>query len=56
MSKLPKFCFLFVALMLIASGVAMADDQDQKRDRKRDGSCDPEVYLRGTGSLFIVLN
>ena len=43
MSKILKYWFLFVALTFIAGGVAMADDQDQKRDRKRDGSCDPEV-------------
>ncbi len=43
MSKVLKICFMFAAISFIVGSVAMAADQDRKRDRKRDGSCDTEV-------------
>ena len=43
MSKVVKIWFLLVALSFIVGSIAMADDKDQQRDRKNDGSCDSEV-------------
>lgn len=43
MSKGLKICILFVTLSFLAGSLAMADGKDQQRDRKRDGSCDPEI-------------
>jgi hypothetical protein len=43
MSKCLTFCILIVTLSFFVGSLAMADGKDQQRDRKRDGSCDPEV-------------
>ncbi len=45
MTKMLKIAYLFVALSFIVGSAAMADDKDQLRDRKRDGSCDNDAIL-----------
>lgn len=43
MSKFYRFGFIIIALSFIIVNWAMADDQDRKQDRKRDGSCQTDL-------------
>lgn len=45
MLKFIKTSSLFIALTFTVGSLAIAADQDQKRDRKKDGSCKVEAMI-----------
>jgi hypothetical protein len=40
-----KISSLFIALTFTFGSLAIAADQDQKRERKKDGSCQAEAVI-----------
>jgi hypothetical protein len=52
MLQLLKISSLFIALTFAAGSLAIAADQDQKRDRKKDGSCRTDAIVSDTGLVL----
>ena len=52
MLKFIKISSLFIALTFAVGSLAIAADQDQKRDRKKDGSCQTDVVVSDTGLVL----
>ena len=52
MLKFIKISSLFIALTFTVGSLAIAADQDQKRDRKKDGSCQTDLVVSDTGLVL----
>ena len=52
MSKFCRFGIVVVALSLIIVNWALADDQDRKKDRKQDGSCQTDLISSGKAKVL----
>jgi hypothetical protein len=52
MLKFIKISSLFIALTFAGGSLAIAADQDKKRDRKKDGSCQTDVIVSDTGLVL----
>jgi hypothetical protein len=48
-SKFIKIGLLFISVSIICAGFSLAADQDRKRDRKKDGSCQTELTPSAAG-------
>lgn len=52
MSKFFRIGTIIVALSFIIVNLAIADDQDHKRDRKKDGSCQTDLVSSDEGKVL----